>query len=682
MKNPFRPKYIPWFALAAGLIGSLLRLWLFSAGIDEKGLLQTAHPANILVYILTGLVFAGIFLCLRPMPKKVSYRGTFPPSILSAVGCWIAAAGIGVTVLTELAQAADTVALICAILGAAAVLGLTVVGLRRKQGIRPNSVCHAFTTLYLVLHLVCQYRHWSSETQLSVLFFRLLASVFLMLSTYHMAALDANIGNPKLYLFFRYGALFACCVAIPEQSALFFASMALWIALEQRDFRVFAHEKTMHLPDTVQLCLDKLNDAGFEAYVVGGCVRDSLLGLTPQDYDMCTNASPRQICKVFSAYQLVRSGEKHGTVGVVIDHEVYEITTFRTEGGYSDRRHPDWVKFVKDVHADLARRDFTVNAMAYSPICGYVDPFGGQKDLEEQVLRTVGDPTQRFTEDALRILRGVRFAARYQLIPHPETESAMHQLAYTMDTLAQERIFSELSKLLICATADDLIRFAPVITRVIPELAPTVGFEQHSPHHRYDIYTHTAHVVENTVPELSLRLAALLHDAGKPETFTMDENGCGHFYDHASVSAKIADAVLQRLRAPNALREQVVFLVEQHMLFPELDKKLMRRRISKFGVENMKLLLLLQKADFCSKGNDEQNQYFEQLESLVDTLAAEDACLGIRDLAVNGNDLMELGLQPGPALGQTLEYLLEAVLDERVANEKDALITLIKEERL
>lgn len=680
MKNPLRPRYIPWLLPAAGLIGSLLRLWLFSTGIDQKGLLQTDHPANVIAYLLTGLTLACIFLCLRPIAKNVPYRGLFLPSVVSAAGCWIAAAGIGITVIAELPKTGDMVAWICTVLGAAAVLSLAVVGLRRMQGMRPNAIYHTLITLYLLFRLVCQYRHWSSETQLSVLLFRLLASVFLMLSTYHLAALDANTGNVKQYLFFRYGALFFCCLAIWEESPVFYLAMAAWVALERFSFASFENTASMSLPQPVQLCLDKLNDAGFESYVVGGCVRDSLLGLTPQDYDMCTNASPRQICKVFSAYQLVRNGEKHGTVGVVIDHQVYEITTFRTEGGYSDRRHPDWVKFVKDVRADLARRDFTVNAIAYSPICGYVDPFGGQQDLQEQVLRTVGDPAERFTEDALRILRGVRFSARYQLTPHPETESAMYRLAYTMDTLAQERIFSELSKLLVCATAEDLIRFAPIITRVIPELAPTVGFEQRNPHHSYDVYTHTAHVVENAPRELPLRLAALLHDTGKPETFIMDENGCGHFYDHARASARIADTVLQRLRAPNALREQVVFLVEQHMLFPELDKKLLRRRISKFGVENLERLLQLQKADFCSKGNETQVQYFAQLDTLVAEIIAENACLTIRDLAINGNDLMELGFQPGPALGQALENLLEMVLDERVPNEKNALLSVIKEE--
>lgn len=677
MKNPLKPKLIPVITLAAGAVGILLRLWLLSTGIDHKGLLDTAHPANALCFVLTGIFLALLFACVYRIPNK-PYRGLFPASVPSAVGCWIAALGIGITILTEPVSAKDLLAVSSTVSGILSVFALVILGLRRLQGIRPTPVYHALLTLYLMLQLVCRYRLWSSETQFQVLFFRLLACVFLMLSTYYLATLDAGTINLKRYLFTRNSALFFCIIAAREQSPVFFVSMVLWLALSSCNYSVFSRNETMPLPDAVQLCLNKLNDAGFDAYVVGGCVRDSLLGLTPQDHDMCTNASPRQICRIFSEYQLVKSGEKHGTIGVVIGGEVYEITTFRTEGGYSDRRHPDWVKFVKDVKYDLARRDFTVNAMAYSPICGYVDPYGGRKDLEEQVLRTVGEPEERFSEDALRILRGARFAAKYRLTPHPETEAAMTRLAHTMDTLAQERIYAELCKLLVCATAEDLARYAPVITAVIPELAPAVGFEQHSTHHCYDVYTHTAHVVENTPNELSLRWVALLHDTGKPSTFTQDEEGNGHFYDHASASAEIADTVLQRLRAPNALREQVVFLVQQHMLFPELDKKLLRRRISKFGIDNMKRLLQLQKADFGGKGNDAQSLYFEELEKMVSEIEAEDACLGIRDLEINGNDLLALGFE-GPAVGNALSQLLEAVLDERLPNEKDALISAATE---
>ena len=674
MKNPLRPKWIPVLTLLAGILGIVLRRWLFTTGIDEKGLLAAAHPANGAGYVLTGLALLGIFLCAQTVTDKKPYRGLFPPSVPAAVGCWVAAVGVGFTAFTEMGQAKDAVGWMCTILGVAAAAGLAVVGIHRLKGTRPNAIFHALLTAYLMLHLVCQYRSWSSETQVSVYFFRLLGSVFLMLCAYHQATLDAKLGKLRQYLFFWYGALFFCCVTLGGQLSVFYASMAVWTALSGCSFQIFVKKKSMTLPEPVQLCLERLNDKGFEAYAVGGCVRDSLLGLTPQDYDLCTDASPRQIAKLFSDFQLVRSGEKHGTIGVVIDHTVYEITTFRTEGGYSDRRHPDWVKFVKDVKDDPARRDFTVNAMAYSPVCGYVDPFGGQMDLEEKVLRTVGEPTERFQEDALRILRGVRFAARFRLTPHPETEAAMTALAPTMDSLAQERIFSELCKLLICATAEDLIRYTPVLTQVIPELAPTVDFEQHTVHHRYDVYTHTAYVVEAAEPILSLRWAALLHDIGKPATFTRDADGTGHFYSHAAESARLAEEVLHRLRAPNALREQVVTLIKHHMEPLTPEQPLLRRRLAQLGMDTLRQLVALQKADRIGTGTNSDETDYVAIDGIISALLEENACLKVKDLAVGGNDLMELGFAPGPVLGQTLDSLLEMVLDGKLSNEKAALL--------
>lgn len=674
MNNLFRPKQVPALALCAGTVGIMLRLWLFFTGIDEKGLLQVGHPANAACYILTALTLFALFLCLRTVPGKVPYRGLFPPSPISAAGCWIAAAGIGFTVISDFSNATDTVAWVCALLGSLSVVALAALGLCRLKGWRPNPVCHSLVTLYLMLHLVYQYRHWNSETQVSTYFFRLLASVLLMLSAYHLAVFDAGAGKPKQCLFFRYSALFFCCVAIWEESPVFYAAMALWILCDICNLQFFEQTDNMQLPDQVQTCMERLNDKGFEAYAVGGCVRDSLLGLTPEDYDLCTNASPDQICRIFSDHSLVRSGEKHGTIGVVIDHEVYEITTFRTEGSYSDSRHPDWVKFETDVKKDLARRDFTVNAMAYSPLCGYVDPFGGGKDLEEKILRTVGDPAERFTEDALRILRGARFAAKYHLKPHPETEEAMLRLANTMDSLPRERVLAELTKLLLFADVRDLIRYKTLITQVIPELIPTVDFAQHTIHHRYDVYTHTAHVTAAIEPTPALRWAALLHDVGKPATFTMDENGHGHFYGHAAKSAEIADAVLQRLRASNALREQIVTLISHHMEPLTPDANLLHRRLSQLGAETLRQLVSLQKADRIGKGVDADAVDYEAIDRIISDLLEQNACLKVTDLAINGRDLMAAGFAPDPGLGQALDALLELVLEEHIPNEKEALM--------
>ncbi len=436
----------------------------------------------------------------------------------------------------------------------------------------------------------------------------------------------------------------------------------------------------MYLPQPVLQCMQRLEAAGFCAYAVGGCVRDSLLGRTPHDYDLCTAATPSEMAGIFSEFPLVRSGEKHGTLGVVMEGQVYEITTFRTEGGYLDSRHPDWVKFVRNLREDLARRDFTVNAMAYSPKEGLVDPFGGAAELENHILRAVGDPQTQFQEDALRLLRGVRFAVKYDLRPEENTLAAMFETAPLMDCLARERIFDELCKLLPLVEARDLLDFAPILTQVIPELKPCLGFQQHNPHHIYDVYTHIAHVTAETPPELPLRWAALLHDVGKPPCFTEDETGTGHFYGHAKVSAQLANDILLRLKAPTALRKAVVTLVEQHMTELAPDKRLLKKRLSRLGAETVRQLLQLQMADFGSKGSREP-QKFDEIRALLEEILAENACLKIQDLAVDGRDLIALGLE-GPAIGKALQALLEEVLEERLPNEKEALLRAVKEKIL
>ena len=433
----------------------------------------------------------------------------------------------------------------------------------------------------------------------------------------------------------------------------------------------------MYLPPNVHVCIEALEKEGFSCYAVGGCVRDALLGLIPHDYDLCTAAKPETIAQIFAGHTLVRSGEKHGTIGVVIDGAVYEITTYRTEGDYTDGRHPGWVEFVDDITLDLSRRDFTVNAMAYSPTRGYADPFGGRQDLKNGVLRCVGEAEKRFSEDALRILRGVRFAVRYGLEVEKNTKNAMFRLAPLMEHLARERVFDELCKLLPLVNAEDLLAFAPVLTQVIPELMPLMGFDQKNPHHQYDIFTHTAQVVAGTPADLAVRWAALLHDIGKPGCFSQDEQGIGHFYGHAKLGAQIADSILLRLKAPTALRQRVVLLVEQHMTPLEPDKKLLRRRLSKLGSEAVHQLLALQRSDMGAKPADDSR--FSQIQLLLQEIEAENACLSIRDLAVSGHDLMDLGYR-GPAIGQALQFLLEQVLDERVENEKEALIQALKQQ--
>ena len=436
----------------------------------------------------------------------------------------------------------------------------------------------------------------------------------------------------------------------------------------------------MRLPAAAARCMAMLENAGFSAYAVGGCVRDTLLGLEPHDFDLCTAATPEQMKALFWEYPLVLAGEKHGTVGVVCDGEVVEITTFRTEGEYLDNRHPDRVEFVSDIRLDLSRRDFTVNAMAWSPSRGLCDPFGGQEDLKNRVLRAVGDPVTRFQEDSLRILRGVRFAVRYSLTPENATRRAMATQSHLMDNLARERVFEELCKLLPAVNARDVLEFGPILAAVIPELKPMMGFDQHSVHHRYDIFTHTAQVVGLVPPQLSLRWAALLHDIGKPACFVLDEQGCGHFYGHAKVSAGMAKDILLRLKSPTALRQQVMFLIEQHMTPLTVDRKLLRRRLAQYGEEGVRSLLALQKADTEGTGVTEGALDFGGVESLLEDILAENACLSVKDLAVNGHDLMALGFR-GREIGRMLEGLLAQVLDETLPNRREALLEAAEKEK-
>lgn len=428
------------------------------------------------------------------------------------------------------------------------------------------------------------------------------------------------------------------------------------------------------VPQQVQDLLDSLEAAGFQAWAVGGCVRDSLLGLPPHDWDLCTDARPDQVESVFQTRRLIRAGARHGTIAVGTDLGPVEITTFRTEGDYQDHRRPGWVHFERDVEADLGRRDFTVNAMAYSPLRGLKDPCGGRADLAQRVLRAVGQPRARFQEDGLRILRGVRFAARFGLTPEPETLAAMADLAPLLRDQARERVFAELCGLLPWARAQDLITFAPVLVQALPVLAPCLGFVQHNPHHAYDVYGHTARTVEAVPRTMALRWAALLHDVGKPDCFTLDRGGVGHFYGHARRSAELARQCLEGLRAPKALTAQVCTLVEYHGVCWRWEEKTVRRLLLRLGEPTLRELLDLDRADDQSKGTPAHPAVFGQFAKTLDRVLAERPCLSQKDLAVGGRELLALGFSPGPALGRALATLLELVGDGSLPNEPQALL--------
>jgi len=313
---------------------------------------------------------------------------------------------------------------------------------------------------------------------------------------------------------------------------------------------------------------------------------------------------------------------------------------------------------------------------------GFRDPFQGCAEPEAGILRTAGEPNQRFREDPLRILIGLHFAARFRLTIEEATWQAMLQQRHLLDSPARDQVYDELCKLLISVTtAEELGKFGPVLAAVIPELEPMIGFDQHSPHHAYDLFTHVAHVVAGVPEDLPLRWAALLHDVGKVPTFTRDSTGRGHFYGHAGVGAEMADTILRRLKAPTDLRERVVFLIEKHMTKLEPEKKVLRRWLGRLGEETIDQLLLLQEADMGSKGTGkpEEMAQFSRIRGVLEEIKAENTCLSLKDLAVNGHDLTALGFR-GKAIGQMLNHLLELVLDEKLPNEKGALLTYVKQE--
>lgn len=667
------------WAMGAGTVGFGLHLWCRKVCLDGKGLWVQSHPVALSLFALALLSLIG-FLFLSLKEKKGSLSRLAQSPLMGALGSFAASLGFLYLSLSQgwTGEMLSTAARVLAILSAVLMGANGVLLLMEKT---PLFFAHLSAVLLFMVYPLFRYQRWSAGTQFLDYGFSLLALVSLLLYSYACCHLTvAPVSRRWLRLSGLCACFFSLCAAAGELPA-FFLPMALWASSTLAGETPCKAPAPMEIPPHVALCLERLEKDNTPGYLVGGCVRDHLLGIAPHDFDLCTAATPDKLRELFADHPLVLSGEKHGTVGVVFDKEVLEITTFRTEGTYADGRHPDWVEFVSSLKEDLSRRDFTVNAIAYNPKEGYIDPFGGMDDLSEGTLRTVGDPQARFTEDALRILRGVRFAVRFGFTVDKPTLQAMFNLKEKMDNLAVERVFSELCKLLPLLKAEHLQVYAPIFTHILPELAPCVDFCQHSPHHAYDVFTHTAYVVENAPEDLSLRWAALLHDTGKPVVFTQDETGRGHFYGHAQESARLADEALRRLKAPTSLREEVLFLIGHHMDVPEANEKTLRRRLSKQGIDACKKLLALQKADFLSKGVPGDNAHldFDGVERIIAKIEAENACLTLSDLAVKGKDLMELGFAAGPQLGQVLNALLEQVVDGDLPNEKEALLEKAKE---
>lgn len=441
----------------------------------------------------------------------------------------------------------------------------------------------------------------------------------------------------------------------------------------------------MKLPEYVKKAIDILISEGFQAYAVGGCVRDGLLGITPGDYDVCTNALPEQIKSSFASYRVIPTGEKHGTITVIINEPI-EITTYRTEGGYSDSRHPDSVDFVSDVKEDLERRDFTVNAMAYNPQEGIVDPFGGRQDLEKGRIRCVGDPDKRFSEDALRIMRALRFASVYGFEIDPDTAGSLHKNAHLLSRVSAERLFSEMTKLLMGEHAHKVLaEYYDVIGVFVPEILPTVGFDQRNPHHHLDVWGHTLEVIRRSPRERIMRWSALLHDLGKPESYVFGSDNKGHFPRHQIYGAKIASAVLKRLKCDNATRDAVVSLIAEHDLYFDGDERDMRYVIRRLGKEVTARALEFRIYDGASQAPDtveEKERSARRAIEIYDKVISSGLCCTVAQLDINGNDLKDLGVRPGRQIGNILELLLDAVIDGSCPNERQGLIKYAKENLL
>ena len=437
---------------------------------------------------------------------------------------------------------------------------------------------------------------------------------------------------------------------------------------------------TVTIPAPVGELLKTLEAAGYGAWCVGGCVRDALLDRMPGDWDVTTSARPEETMALFAG-RAVPTGLRHGTVTVKTEQGGVEITTLRRDGAYRDHRRPETVTFTDSLEEDLRRRDFTINAMAADLQGTLYDPLGGRADLTAKVLRCVGEPDRRFGEDALRILRGLRFAAELGVTVHPDTAVAIHRNRELLRAIAPERIWAELKKLVSGKWAAEVLRAYPDVAGVFwPEILPMVGFDQRNGHHCYDVWEHTLHAMEKVKPEPELRLTMLLHDIGKPNCFTVDGLGCGHFYGHPAESARMAEAMLGRLRAETVLRETVVQLVAWHDRNIPRTRPGVARALGALGERDLRRLLDVTRADNLAQAPASRflQGEIDRAECILDQLLVEGACISLRQLAVNGRDLLAMGLS-GPAVGQTLRELLNAVLDDSLPNERHALLAAVRD---
>lgn len=436
------------------------------------------------------------------------------------------------------------------------------------------------------------------------------------------------------------------------------------------------------LPDNVKRIIDVLVTEGFEAYAVGGCVRDSILGRIPDDWDITTSAKPYEVKQFFK--RTVDTGIQHGTITVLIDKESYEVTTYRIDGEYEDSRHPKEVTFTSNLVEDLKRRDFTINAMAYNDKEGIIDCFQGIADIRDRKIRCVGNPEERFLEDALRIMRAIRFSAQLDYDMEEKTKEAVKKLSPSLSRISAERIQVELVKLVTSphpGKMRDL--YETGITKIImPEFDEAMKTTQNHPHHKYTVGEHTIHAMEEIKADKVLRFTMLFHDFGKPRTKQVDENGIEHFHGHEEVSEEMARTILQRLKFDNDTISKVTMLVRVHDWKINNTRKGVRQALSKIGEELFPLFLLVKKADTLAQSEFLRKEKLEELvtlEHLFQEVINNKECISLKMLAVSGNDLIEMGMEPGKEIGKALKSLLEIVIDDPTQNRKDILLQKLLE---
>jgi len=446
----------------------------------------------------------------------------------------------------------------------------------------------------------------------------------------------------------------------------------------------------MRVPDGAREVIRALNAAGYEAYLVGGCVRDTLLAETSgraevHDWDICTDAKPDEMKAALSGCRTIDTGLRHGTITILMPDGQYEVTTFRIDGAYSDGRHPDAVSFTASVAEDLSRRDFTINAMAMSVdgdghITAVIDPFGGRDDLSRAVLRCVGEPEKRFDEDALRILRAIRFAARLGLTIDPATHDAMLSGRRLLRRISVERCMDELGKILLSEHGwEYLMRYRDILAEIMPEIAPCIGFPQNNPWHSYTVFEHTMRSVGSAPEDLTLRMTMLLHDIGKPAAASTDEAGVDHFYGHPEISAELAEGILRRFHCSNQLIRDVTELVRAHDTEVKPSARVLRRVLNRLGEQQARRLMQVKRADLAAQSDlarERRQRELAESEALLEQIIAERQAFTLRDLAISGRDLIEAGVAPGPELGVRLQRALDAVLDGTAENEKAALLAI------